>query len=229
MRHLAIIPARSGSKGLVNKNVKPLLGKPLLAYSVEAAIQSKIFDEIIVSTDSQEYANIAKSYGASVPFMRDEELSNDYASSWDVVKDILHRYENVGEFFDTVCLLQPTSPLRDSDHIRSAYDMLNHKKAESIISVTEMEHSPQWTNTLPNDLSMEGFIKSDIYNRNRQSLEPYYRLNGALYIVKTAHLLQNDSIYGKKSFAYIMAADKSIDIDTLSDFIIAEAYLKMDK
>ena len=112
MKNIAMIPARSGSKGLKDKNIRLLNGKPLLAYSIEAAIQSKLFDEIMVSTDSSYYADIAEKYGAKVPFLRSEGNSSDSASSWDTVQEILSFYRNAGEEFDSFCLLQPTSPLR---------------------------------------------------------------------------------------------------------------------
>lgn len=227
IKHLAIIPARSGSKGLIHKNIKKLLGKPLIAYSIEAAIHSGLFDEVMVSTDSLEYAKIAEKYGASIPYLRANDLAVDNASSWDVVKDVIGRYKDEGKTFDTICLLQPTSPLRSAQDIRAAYDMLNQKKADTIVSVTEMEHSPMWVNLLPSDFSMENFIKPEVYDKNRQTLDTYYRINGALYIVKTKHLLSDEPIYGTKSFAYIMSANNSVDIDKLSDFLIAETFLKL--
>ena len=120
MKNLAIIPARSGSKGLKDKNIKMLSGKPLMAYTIEAAIESKMFCKVMVSTDSGNYAEIAREYGAEVPFLRSNELSGDKAGSWEVVLEVLQQYQTVGEIFDTVCLLQPTSPLRDSADIIQA-------------------------------------------------------------------------------------------------------------
>ena len=187
MKNLAIIPARSGSKGLKDKNIKLLNGKPLMAYTIEAAIQSKMFDEVMVSTDSEEYADIAKKYGAKVPFMRSSELSNDTASSWDVVRDVLNKYKEAGKEFDTVALLQPTSPLRTAEDIIDGYKIFNEKNANAIVAVCEVEHSPLWCNTLPDDLSMEKFIRPEILGLPRQSIPKYYRINGAIYIVKTEY------------------------------------------
>lgn len=124
MKNLAIIPARSGSKGLKDKNIKLLNGKPLLAYSVEAAKNSEIFEEIHVSTDTILYADIAIEYGASVPFLRSGKNSTDTASSWDVVRETISKYEEMGRVFDTVTLLQPTTPLRTADNIKEAYEIL---------------------------------------------------------------------------------------------------------
>lgn len=229
MRNLAIIPARSGSKGLLNKNVKLLNGKPLLVYSIEAAINSGIFDEIYVSTDSKEYAEIATKYGGSVPFLRSAETATDTASSWDVVKEALIKYENIGLNFDMITLLQPTTPLRNAEDIRNAYQILVEQDANSVVSVCEVDHSPLWCNTLPHDHSLCDFIRPEVKNKQRQSLEQYYRINGAVYMVKVSYLLECNSIYDTKSTAYIMKKERSIDIDDAFDFIIAEAIMQQGK
>lgn len=226
MRNIAIIPARSGSKGLKDKNIKPLNGKPLIAYSIEAARDTRLFDEIFVSTDSEEYAQIAHEWGANVPFLRSEDLSSDTASSWSVVKDALLHYQNNGQVFDTVALLQPTSPLRTSHDIVKGYKLLNSKNSNAIISVCEMDHSPLWSNKLPDDLSLKGFINKDLVNQPRQLLPTYYRINGALYIVKVDYLMIQNDIYEDACYAYVMNAENSVDIDCELDFIIAESIIK---
>ncbi len=220
MNNLAIIPARSGSKGLPDKNIKDLNGKPLMAYSIEAALKSNLFDEVMVSTDSEKYAEIAKKCGASVPFLRSDELSGDKAGSWDVVKEVLNRYKEMGKEFDTICLLQPTSPLRDADDIKAAYELYVEKASVAVISVCEMEHSPLWSNTLPNNKSLEGFIRQEA-QKPRQEIETYYRLNGAIYIVKTEEIYKGYDFYREGSFAYIMPTWKSVDIDSAFDFEMA--------
>lgn len=221
MKNIAIIPARSGSKGLKDKNIRLLNGKPMLAYSIEAAIKSRVFDCIYVSTDSEIYADIGSKYGAEIPFLRSEQLSTDTAKSWDVVLDALFRYENLGKQFDMVALLQPTSPLRDAEEIRNAYEEYKDKKAKAVVSVCEMEHSPLWSNTLPENLSMDQFVKPQD-NQARQRLQTYYRINGAIYMVDIMFLKQDMNIYRKGCFAYIMDDRKSIDIDTQLDFDMAE-------
>lgn len=225
MRNLAIIPARSGSKGLPDKNIKLLNGVPLLAYSIKAAQESGMFDEIMVSTDSKKYADIAMQYGASVPFLRSKELSGDSAGSWDVVMEVLRCYQKLGSVFDTVCLLQPTSPLRTADDIIAGYELLKCKCADAVTSVCEAEHSPLWCMTLGEDLSLSEFNKRD-EDRPRQQLPTYYRLNGALYIRKIAYDEGNIMICHKNEFALIMPRDRSIDIDVLFDFLYAEQILK---
>ncbi|SCY45112.1 CMP-N,N'-diacetyllegionaminic acid synthase [Pseudobutyrivibrio sp. AR14] len=222
MKTIAIIPARSGSKGLKNKNIKPLNNKPLMAYTIEAAKKSGIFDEIMVSTDSEEYAKIAQEYGASVPFYRTQETSNDNSSSWDVVKEVLNNYK---ESFDLVCLLQPTSPLRIDEDIKAAFDIYTKKNAKVVISVCETEHSPLLCGQLPNDGNLNSFINIE-NNKRRQDLAKYYRLNGAIYLVDVDYLYTGKDLFSKDSYAYIMPPERSVDIDTLMDFKIAELYLQ---
>ena len=222
MNNIAIVPARSGSKGLKDKNIKLLKDKPLLAYSIEAAQQSGLFECVHVSTDSEKYAKIAEQYGADIPFLRTEELSGDMAGSWDVVRFVLREYEKRGQCFDTVTLLQPTSPLRNAEHIRAAYELYQKKGAKAVVSVCEMEHSPLWSNTLPENLSMEHFQRDEVVNTPRQALPAYYRLNGAIYIVDTDYLFETQNFYKKDCYAYIMSQRESVDIDGEMDFKLAE-------
>ena len=158
LKHIAVIPARSGSKGLKDKNIKPLNGKPLMAYSIEAALESGLFDCVHVSTDNPEYAGTARRYGAEVPFLRSPELSSDTATTWDAMRYVLEEYRKLGKEFDTLAVLQPTSPLRTSQDIRAAYRILEEKQADSVVGVCEVEHSPLWSNTLPEDGCLKGFI-----------------------------------------------------------------------
>ncbi|MDH6458380.1 CMP-N,N'-diacetyllegionaminic acid synthase [Fusobacterium sp. PH5-7] len=220
---LAIIPARSGSKGLKDKNIKMMNGKPMIAYTIEAAQNSKIFEDIIISTDSEKYAEIAKKYGGSVPCLRDKKLANDNAKSSDVILDILNRVEKK---YDSFIMLQPTSPLRTEKNIIEAYKMYLEKKANSVVSVCEMEHSPLWTNTLNEEKRMDSFLKGIAVNRNRQELEIYYRINGALYIANVEYFKKYQDFYYKDSYAYIMEKENSIDIDDELDFKIAEYLIK---
>lgn len=223
MKNLAIITARSGSKGLPDKNIKLLNGKPLMAYTIEAAFASKMFDEVFVSTDSAKYAEIAQKYGASVPFLRSDQLAGDNASSWEVVRETLVRYKEVGKLFETIALLQPTSPLRKDEDIVNAYELFQSKAADSVISVCEMEHSPLLCNQLGEDCSLKDFVPKDSYLKPRQELKTYYRLNGALYIVRTKGDVDIFDLYSEKSYAYIMPQERSIDIDTQLDFEIVKS------
>lgn len=225
MRNIAIIPARSGSKGLKDKNIRLLNGKPLLAYTIEAALKSKCFDIVMVSTDSKKYAKIAEEYGAQVPFLRSENTSQDSTSPWDVMKEVLDMYKELGQEFDTFCLLQPTSPLRDAKDIKNAYKEMVEKKANAVVSMCELECSMHLVNTLPKSLSMKGFISSEQYNKRRQDIRPYYRFNGAIYISKVKTFYKHMNIYDDRCYAYIMDRSRSYDIDDQNDLKIVEALL----
>ncbi len=226
MRNIAIIPARSGSKGLKDKNIRMLNGKPLMAYTIEAALKSKCFDVVMVSTDSKKYAKIARENGAEVPFLRNEETSRDKTSPWDVMKEVLEKYKELGEEFDTFALLQPTSPLRTAKDIKNAYVELAEKKANAVVSMCELECSMHLVNTLPKSLSMKGFISQEQYNKRRQDIRPYYRFNGAIYISKVKSFMKHMNIYDDKCYAYIMDRNSSYDIDDLNDLKIVEALMK---
>lgn len=225
MRHISIIPARSGSKGIKDKNIKPLLGQPLLQYSVQAALDSEIFDCVHVSTDSEQYADLARKCGAEVPFLRDKEFSTDSADSWNVVRFVLEQYKNIGQDFDLVTLLQPTSPLRNAEDIRSAYHIFCEKKAESVVSISETAHSPLLTNIVDESLSLNGFINLKEIGR-RQDMPKYYCINGAIYMIKTSLLDRITDLYGENSFGYIMPKTRSIDIDSMLDFRMVEIILE---
>lgn len=229
MKNIAIIPARAGSKGLKDKNIKLLNGKPLISYAIEEAINSNMFDTVHVSTDSEEYAEIAKKYGADVPFLRSMENSSDTSSPWDVVREVLEKYSKLGKDFDTFILLQPTSPLRTSEDIKNAYKLFDEKKAISIVSVCEMEHSPLQCNTLPPDLSMVGFESDEVKNLRRQEMPTYYRFNGAIYLSRVDNFIRTGDIYERECYALIMDKKTSIDVDDEYDFIILEAIMKSKK
>jgi CMP-N,N'-diacetyllegionaminic acid synthase len=222
---LAIIPARSGSKGVEHKNIKELHGMPLIAHTIKNAKLSGIFDDIVVSTDSVEYATIAENYGARVPFIRPKELATDSSTSVDVIIHTIEELKQDGLEYDYFMLLQPTSPLRTHQDILSAINLLYKKNAISIVSVCEAEHSPLLMNTLENSLSMENFI-TNTHNKRRQDLPIYYRLNGAIYLCKTDYFLDQKSFYGSRSFAYIMNQLNSIDIDTEIDFSLVSSLLR---
>lgn len=218
---LAIIPARGGSKRLPRKNVLDLCGKPLIAWSIEAALKSKYIHKVVVSSDDDEILYISKKYGAET-ISRPNELANDTATTFDAIK---HTIDNI-EKYDYIVLLQPTSPLRDSKHIDEAIELFQNKNADAVISVCEMEHSPLWSNTLDDSLSMKYFLRNEILNKRSQDLEKYYRLNGAIYICKTDKLLEEKSfMLNENIFAYKMDRKSSIDIDEEIDFKIAN-YIK---
>jgi len=226
-RVLALIPARGGSKRLPQKNILPLGEKPLITWTIEAALKSDIIDSVVVSTDCKEIAKVSIASGAKVPFERPEKLSNDNATSLDVVLHAIDKLKEDGDDYDIVILLQPTSPLRCNKDIIKAFELFDKKNANGIVSVCEMEHSPLWSNKLPEDLSLSGFLSNDLHNKRSQELQNYYRLNGAIYITLIEELRnQNKFLLNENCFAFIMDKNKSVDIDTLDDFHLAEYYLK---
>ena len=221
-RRIAIIPARSGSKGLVDKNIRMINGKPLMVYTIEAAIRSHAFDTVFVSTDSKVYATIAERAGADVHFLRSETNSSDKASSWDTVREVISVFEKENTSFDEIMLLQPTSPLRNSDDICNSIKIMESKNALAVESLTEMDHSPLWSNTLPADGNMEHFFNEYSF-LPRQSLPTYYRENGAIYLLKRELLNKPDSaMFTHRCYAYIMPRERSIDIDVELDLRLAE-------
>lgn len=227
MKRIAIIPARSGSKGLRDKNIKELNGKPLIAYSIEAAIKSGKFDKVFVSTDSQKYADIAQKYGADASFLRSKKNSGDTAGSWDVVREVIDILRTRGEEYDEVMLLQATSPLRSTEDIINAINLLHERNARSVVSLTECDHSPIWCNTLPKDGNMDNFDRAEYKDLPRQLLPTYYRYNGAIYLVTNDELYNADHMLEHGCYAYIMPQNRSIDIDTALDFLIAETIMKV--
>jgi CMP-N-acetylneuraminic acid synthetase len=215
---LAIIPARGGSKRLPRKNILNLGGKPLIGWSIEAALGSRYIDKIVVTSDDDNILKIAEQYHVKI-IKRPPKLASDTALTYDVVK---HTIETIQKKYDYIVLLQPTSPLRNNLHIDDAIESLFNKNADAIVSVTETDHSPLWSNILPENGSMENFLRRDILQKRSQELEKYYRINGAIYIVDTNILLKDKTIFPKKNiYAYIMDRFTSIDIDEKIDFEIA--------
>ncbi len=227
MKNIAVIPARSGSKGLPDKNIKPVNGKPLLAYTIEAALESGCFDTVHVSTDSERYAEIARRYGADVPFLRSAALATDTASTWDAVREVLARYDEIGKRFDTMMLMQPTTPLRTGEDVKAAYALFQKKQAKSVIAVCEVDHSPLWCDTIPDSGSMKGFGRKDLAWVNRQDLRPYYRVNGAIYLlsVNGINIPPDDEIYEDNCYALFMDRKKSVDVDSEDDLALVEFLL----
>ena len=228
-RWIAIIPARGGSKGLPYKNIRPLGGKPLIAWTIEAAFQSNCFARVVVSTDDMQIAEVSKRFGAEAPFQRPAELAGDTAKSIDVILQAVEWFERQGLSFQELALLQPTSPLRNRIDIQEAVTVFQEKKASSggraVVSVCPCEHTPLWMNTIGEDLSMADFLSRSIAGQGRQSLKQYYRLNGAIYLADVQYLKENYGFFGPRTYAYIMPQERSVDIDTEMDLKFAEFLL----
>jgi len=225
---LAIIPARGGSKRLPNKNILDLAGKPLIVWTIDAAKKSKYIDRIVVSTDSSRIAETAIKAGAEVPFMRPEHLAQDDTSTYDVVDHTLTQLSNYGNQYECLLLLQPTSPLRKSEHIDGAINLFTAKNADAVISVTEADHLNEWSGEIPESLCLEKFFHGKTEKRS-QELPKQFRINGAIYLVDVSKLLAYKTFFLPKNIvAYRMKREASIDIDTQLDFQLAEYLIKLN-
>lgn len=217
LKRLAIIPARSGSKGLSNKNILPFAGKPLMNWTIEAALESKMFSQVFLSTNSQNYADIAKQAGLITPYLRPEYLSLDNSSTLDVVLYTLDFFAEKGEEFDQVAVLQPTSPLRNAEDIKAAFTFMTECGSTSLVSVSPVEHPPSWIQPLTPDSTMKFFVDA-LIDKPRQAYEKYYQLNGAIYISDVNALRNGFSFIRTDTTAFIMSPLKSVDIDNKLDF-----------
>lgn len=227
---IAIIPARGGSKGLPGKNIKPLSGKPMIGYTIEAALHSNKFSEVILSTDDPGIAKVAESYGASIPFMRPKELAGDTSSAIDTyiyTIDKLNKEHNysVTEFV----VLQPTSPLRISRDIDEALNIFKEKEADSVISVSEATHPPVWAKKINENGVLVNYFESNLHNKNRQEIHTAYMPNGAIFIFNFEKLKSGYGYYFEKTFPYIMPKERSVDVDDQLDFDIAEFLMGRQK
>ena len=220
---LAIIPARSGSKGLPGKNIKRLSDKPLIAYAIEQALSAKLVTKVIVSTDDEQIAKVAKEYGAEVPFLRPDSLATDISLAIDNYIYTINRLntENYSDIQNFI-VLQPTFPLITSKDIDEAIILFNEKNADSVVSYTEEQHPVFWHKKINKDLTFVNIFDGKL--ENRQAFEKTYYPNGAIFIFDFG-LLKQKQYYSDKSFAYIMSRQNSVDIDTIEDFEYAEFLL----
>ena len=228
MKVICIIPARSGSKGIPDKNIAMLSGKPLIAYTIEAAVKSAYKPRVMVSTDSEQYATICTEYGAEIPYLREPELAEDDVHAVYPVIDMLKRLkENEGELPDVVVMLQPTSPLRQTKHIDDAISLYLKRKEGSVISVTESK-APHYIRIIKDGKLYP--IMALPKNFQRQDLDNYYVGNGSIYVSSPGFLLEHETFKVDPSYPYIMGKEYSIDVDDRIDLDIAEALLaKHDK
>ncbi|NOQ31663.1 MAG: acylneuraminate cytidylyltransferase family protein [Helicobacteraceae bacterium] len=218
---LAIIPARGGSKGLPGKNIRDLNGKPLIAYTIEAAQKSKQITKIIISTDDEEIADVCREY-IDIPFMRPQELAQDNSLIVDTYIYTVEKVNNMfGTNYDSVVALLPTCPLRTAEDIDKAIDIFKEKNADSVISFYEAPHPMQWYRKIDKDGVLRAVVPEGDRLANRQEEEKTYLPNGAIYVFKM-DILRDRKYYSDKTYPYLMPAEKSIDIDNLSDFEYAE-------
>lgn len=220
-RTLALIPARGGSKGIPRKNIRAIAGKPLIAWTIEAALRSGLLDAVVVSTDDAEIAEVARQAGAQVPFLRPAELAQDGTPGIDPVLHALGALPGFG----AVLLLQPTSPLRSTADIDACLALAHGRQAVSVVSVSEPDTHPEWTYRLGGDQTLRRFVDAAPVAR-RQDLPPVVALNGALYYAQTDWLLQGRRLVAPETLAYVMPRARAIDIDTPLDWQIADMLLK---
>ncbi|WP_026838094.1 cytidylyltransferase domain-containing protein [Gillisia sp. JM1] len=224
---IAIIPARGGSKGVPGKNIKELGGKPLIAYTIEAALKSKHITRVILSTDNLEIAKVGRLYGAEVPFMRPSHLASDTAKAIDAYKytyERLEKEENI-EISEFV-ILQPTSPFRTANHIDQAIDLYKNKKADSVIGYCPEHHPIIWHKYIAESGKIESILEGTI--RNRQEEKPSYFPNGAIYIFKR-EIIEQGIYHTDNTYAFIMNRKDSVDIDTIEDFEYANFLIAKNK
>lgn len=220
---LAIIPARLGSRRLKRKNILKFCGKPLIYWTIKEASKSRYIDKCIVSTESTLIANISKRFGADVPFMRPKKLSNHKSSSNHVV---IHAIRKIKERFDYIILLQPTSPLRTSTDIDKALFFAISKRHSFCVGVTKNEYPHNWYVKV--DKSGNVVSNFNIKKTNSRFENTFYKVNGSIYIAKIKDFLKNKTFFTKKTKAYKMKNDNSLDIDSKFDFQMAEAIFKRE-
>ena len=227
LRILAIVPARGGSKGIKDKNIKEIDGRPLIEYTIEAAKRCEYIDEIVVSTDSEKIAKVAKKAGAKVPFLRPDELASDTARTIDVVLFTIEQLKLIGQEYDIVVLLQPPSPLRDEDDICGAIEKYVSCNMKSLVSVSEVSESPILMRQIVDETHMEKLLNINSTIR-RQDMAKYYMVNGSIYINKIEEL-NSDTSLNDNVIPYVMDRSHAVDIDDYVDIEVMKYYVNNRK
>ncbi len=222
--YLAVIPARSGSKRIPDKNIKYLGGMPLIAHTIRAALDAKRIGRTIISTDSERIAKIAREWGGDVPFLRPAKIAGDTSPAIETILHALKMVEQSSCRVDAVVLLQPTSPLRTAAHIDAAVDLFESSGADTVTSVRELSEHPYWCWTIREGDFQPYFSKAHM-SMGRESLPPAFIENGAIFLIKRSVITEN-AIYGHKVVPYLMNQESSLDIDTLDDLLFAEFLLE---
>lgn len=220
---LALIPARGGSKGIKDKNIIDLCGKPLIAYSIECGLQSKYIDSVVVTTDSEKIAEVSRQYGARVPFLRPAEYAQDTSTTLVAVLHAVNTLKEMGESYDALLLLQPTQPLRTSEDVDKAIEAYFENGEEDLVSVSLVSDHPLHIRTVEENGKLKKLLDSSSTCR-RQDMPPFYRVNGCIYI-NNLNELNDKTSFNDNSVPYIMEQSHSVDIDDLADFYLAEYYL----
>lgn len=220
MKRLCIIPARGGSKRIPRKNIKPFMGKPIIAYSIEASLESGVFDEVMVSTDDEEIAGIARQYGASVPFLRSAETANDYATTVDVLLEVVNKYKELGQEFDTICCLYSTAPFVTSDRLKEASAKINDS-VDACFTIVQYSYPIQRSLRINVAEYVEMKFPEHLKSRT-QDLEKVYHDAGQFYFVKTEALINEKTVWCKRTTPLILSELEVQDLDTETDWQLAE-------
>lgn len=220
MKSVAIITARGGSKRIPHKNIKEFCGKPIISYSIEAALQAGCFDEVMVSTDDAQIAEIAREYGAKVPFMRSEENSDDFATTRDVILEVLKQYEAEGVAFDYVCCIYPTAPFITAARLRESMELLQEKQADSVFPLVQFSFPPQRGVILDNGRAV--FKWPEYMLARSQDLEPFYHDCGQFYCLNVEAFKSQKLLCMKKTYPVILDELEVQDIDNETDWKLAE-------
>lgn len=227
MKCIAIIPARGGSKRIPRKNIKNFAGQPIIKYSIDAALQSGCFDEVMVSTDDNEIAEIAKSYGAKVPFMRSLENSMDMAMTIPVLEEVINEYEKIGEKFDYVCCIYPTAPFVTAEKLIKAKEIILKNNIEAVVSVMKFSYPIQRALKIENGIAKMFWPKN--YNMRSQDLEPAYHDCGQFYFMKKESMIDQKKLFPNLTFPLEVPESEAQDIDNEEDWRVAEIKFKILK
>ena len=222
---IGVITARGGSKGIPGKNIKTMAGKPMIAWTIEAARQSKTLSRVILSTDDADIARVAREWGVEVPFMRPPELAQDRSSHISVVSHVMDWLELNGSLPEYLFVLQPTSPLRAGTDIDGAIELAFERSADAVVGVSALDHHPYLARKILADGSLAEFISTDIQYLCRQNLPPAYSINGAVYVNRCLSLRRDRTFLPPCTFAYVMPPERSLDVDTPQDFFMVEQLL----
>jgi len=220
LKKVAIITARGGSKRIPRKNIKEFCGKPILAYSIQAALEAGVFDTVMVSTDDEEIAEIAKKYGAEVPFYRSEKTANDYATTADVILEVIEEYEKLGQFFDMVCCIYPTAPFLTADKLKDAVQKLENSDADTLIPVVTFSYPVQRALVIRDEKLV--FEYPEFMDSRSQDLEPHYHDVGQFYVLKTEAFKKSRKIMVGNILPFEISEMEVQDIDNQTDWEIAE-------
>lgn len=225
MSSICIIPARAGSKRIIKKNIKPFMGKPIMAYSIEAALNSGLFDVVMVSTDSEEFAKVARQYGAEVPFLRSEKTANDFAGTEDVIMEVLENYKKLGKTFDSFCCLYSTAPFVTANRLVEGFGYLT-EKADAAISVVEYSFPIQRSVKV----NKEGHLQPNFpqyMDARSQDLDKTYHDAGQFYFVKTSTFKEEKNLWCKRTAPIVLSELEVQDLDTMTDWQLAEIKFKL--